>query len=232
MDVHDDDNECDTAAALVTIPNLALCAPRWARRMGSGALRHEKWRNEWDKIREGSRKPSVDSDLGLRAPRKEKVRLTDKGRECLEDFTGLRRRLYLTLRSIFENMKISQLLVFLTFIPFLKSFYTSIFSLFSLFWLKIVHRSVLLKRTVDNTETPRLLGLCLLIYILADLMILSQLVYNIYPWYITVIDITLFTHITQKINQSNLFQGSFKSYQLSQREDAKCPQNTLQKAHG
>lgn len=78
-------------------------------------------------------------------------------------------------------MKISQLLVFLTFIPFLKSFYTSIFSLFSLFWLKIVHRSVLLKRTVDNTETPRLLGLCLLIYILADLMILSQLVYNIYP---------------------------------------------------
>lgn len=74
---------------------------------------------------------------GLRAPRKEKVRLTDKGRECLEDFTGLRRRLYLTLRSIFENMKISQLLVFLTFIPFLKSFYTSIFSLFSVFLLNL-----------------------------------------------------------------------------------------------
>lgn len=44
------------------------------------------------------------------------MRLTDKGREGLEDFTGLRRRLYLTLRSISENMKIMQLSASLTLI--------------------------------------------------------------------------------------------------------------------
>lgn len=83
--------------------------------------------NETEYEKRVTRKPSVDSDLGLRAPRKEKVRLTGKGRECLEDFTGLRRRLYLTLRSIFENMKIIQQLSIPDIYPFFKYLYISLF---------------------------------------------------------------------------------------------------------
>ncbi|KAJ5816235.1 hypothetical protein N7447_008468 [Penicillium robsamsonii] len=50
-------------------------------------------------------KTIVDSDLDLEAQRR-KMRFTGEGRECLEDITGLRRRLCLTLRSISEHMKI------------------------------------------------------------------------------------------------------------------------------
>lgn len=95
------------------------------------------------------------------------MRLTGEGRECLEDITGLRRRLYLALRSISENMKIIKISPFLTFIILLLLTHFFTFVIFVRFVQRI---TVIQKKAADNTKISGLLGLHLLIYIPADTM--------------------------------------------------------------